>query len=232
MTEQRHPGQGVVLLVANDPRDWTTTTAALRDEGYDVVEAASFDDARSLLSSRQPGLLITELKLGLYNGLHLAWLRRNQYPTGPSIVINESPDPVLEMEAARLGCLYLLKPIDPLGLLKVAADLLDAGQQKEIADKRQWSRTEIGGRMALKIAHTQASLIDVSYGGCRLQFLRGPDMAQSLSFPVPASGVIVEGTVVWSDSTPRKKIYGIAIHGSEGTLRAWRDFVDRITPMT
>ena len=49
MTDQRHPGHGVVLLVVGDPVEWTTTTTALRDEGYDVVQAASFDEGRSLL---------------------------------------------------------------------------------------------------------------------------------------------------------------------------------------
>ena len=55
------------ILVVDDEIDIRGLIAdILRDEGYDVVEAASFDEARSLLSSRQPGLLITELKLGLY----------------------------------------------------------------------------------------------------------------------------------------------------------------------
>ena len=232
MTDQRQPGQGIVLLVATNPLDWTTNTTALRDAGFDVVEAGSFNEARSLLSSLYPRLLITELKLGLYNGLHLAWLRHDQRPTGPTMVINESPDPVLEAEAAKLGCPYLLKPVDPRRLLNVVAVLLDTVQQEEIADKRQWPRTEVAGRLALMVARTHARVIDVSYGGCRLQFPRHADVAQSLSLPVPASDVIVDGTLVWSDSTPREEIYGVAIHGSEGALRAWRGFVDRMTPMT
>ncbi len=232
MTEQHGPGQGIVLLVAMSPLDWTTTTMTLRDAGYEVVEAESFNEARSLLSSLQPRLLITELKLGLYNGLHLALLRRGQHPTGTSIVINDSPDLVLETDAARLGCPYLLKPIDPQRLLNVVADLLNAVQQEESADKRQWPRTEVGGRLALMVARTQAHLIDASYGGCRLQFPRHADVAQSLRLPVPASDVIVDGTLVWSDSTPREDIYGVAVHGSEGALRAWRGFVDRMTPIT
>ncbi len=232
MTEQRGPGQGVVLWVTSSPLHWAMTTAALRDAGYDVVETGSFNEARSLLSSLEPRLLITELMLGPYNGLHLAWLRRGQHPTGPSVVINERPDPVLEKEAARIGCLYLLKPIDPQILLNAVADLLATDHLQKIADKRQWPRTKIEGRIALKVARTHASVIDVSYGGCRLQFPRRADVAQSLSLPVPASDLIVEGTLVWSDSMRRKEVYGVAIHGSEGALQAWRDFVDRATLMT
>ena len=71
MTDQRQPGQGVVLVVANDRLEWITTTTTLRESGYDVVEAGSFEEARSLLLSLRPRLLISELKLGLYNGLHL-----------------------------------------------------------------------------------------------------------------------------------------------------------------
>ena len=232
MTDQRQPGQGVVLLVANDLLEWTTTTTALRDEGYDVVEAESFDEARSLLLSLRPRLLISELKLGPYNGLHLVSLRRIQRPIGPSIVINETPDPVLEAHAATLGCLYLVKPINPQKLHNVVVSLLVTGQREKRADQRQWPRTEVAGRLALMVARTQALVIDVSYGGCRLQFPRHADVAQSLGLPVPASDVIVEGTLVWSDSTPPEDTYGVAIHGSEGALGAWRGFVDRMTPMT
>ena len=232
MTDQRQPGQGVVLLVANDLVEWTMTTTTLRDKGYDVVEAGSFGEARSLLLSLRPRLLISELKLGLYNGLHLASLRRIQRPIGPSIVINDTPDPVLEAHAATLGSLYLVKPIDPQKLLDIVVSLLVTGQREERADQRQWPRTEVAGRLLLMVARTQARVIDVSYGGCRLQFPRHADVAQSLRLPVPASDVIVDGTLVWSDSTPREEIYGVGIHGSDSALRAWRSFVDRMTPMT
>ena len=63
MTDQRQPGQGVVLLVVNDLVEWTTTTTTLRDKGYDVVEAgaavawtavAGGDDGESLAARLTP----------------------------------------------------------------------------------------------------------------------------------------------------------------------------------
>ncbi len=229
VTEQR--SQGIVLVVASDAAGLRTIAETLRNAGYVAAEARSFTQARSLLSSLEPSLLITEIKLGAYNGLHLAWLRHGQHPTGSSIVINEHHDPVLVAEAAKLGCPYLLKPIDRQRLLHVVADLLDVGRH-ERADRRQWPRAEIRGSVALTVERTHAHVIDVSYGGCRLRFPIGADLplAQSLQLAVPASDAVVDGTLVWRESAQREDVYGVAIHGTEGALDGWRDFVDRITP--
>ena len=229
MTKQND--QGIVLVVASDAAGLRTITETLRSAGYVSVEARSFTQARSLLSSLEPSLLITEVKLDAYNGLHLAWLRHGQRPTGSSIVINESRDPVLESEAAKLGCTYLLKPIDRQRLLHVVADLLDVGRH-ERADRRQWPRMEIGGSVALTVERIQAHVIDVSYCGCRLRFPLGAavPLTQSLRLPIPASRAVVEGTPVWRESAQHENVYGVAIHGTEGALDGWRDFVDRITP--
>jgi hypothetical protein len=52
----------------------------------------------------EPDLLITELKLGEHNGLHLALRARAK--SVPAVVIGE-PDPVLERDAFQLGAMFL-----------------------------------------------------------------------------------------------------------------------------
>ena len=63
-----------------------------------------------LVSRRQgtprncPSVLIAEVRLGDYNGLHLAL--RAKAGSIPALVLG-NPDPVLEREAERLGVVYL-----------------------------------------------------------------------------------------------------------------------------
>ena len=52
-------------------------TAALRcaESGFDVTVVSTFEDAKRRLSTGQPlALLITDVRLGPYNGFHLDWL--------------------------------------------------------------------------------------------------------------------------------------------------------------
>lgn len=71
--------------------------------GYHVAVATTFSDARGLLSLR-PDIVVSELKLGEYNGLHLA-----AHAEGlgiPSIVIGPT-DICIERDAELLGATYL-----------------------------------------------------------------------------------------------------------------------------
>lgn len=70
---------------------------------YETVSAGSFADGKRLLGAA-PDLLVAEIKLGEYNGLHLATIARSLGI--PAILIGPS-DVVLEREADQVGALYL-----------------------------------------------------------------------------------------------------------------------------
>jgi hypothetical protein len=81
-------------LVFNVPLLWW-----LAAERYDVLAVATFATAKAELE-RGPRLLITQVRLREYNGLHLAlWGNARGIP---SIVVGD-PDPVLEREAKEIG---------------------------------------------------------------------------------------------------------------------------------
>jgi hypothetical protein len=88
---------------------------------HDLLVVPTFAVAKNHLRTR-PRLLIAELKLGEYNGLHLAL--RARVDGIPAIVIGAS-DSVWQAEAERLGACYL--PLDCLGaetLQSLVSDLL------------------------------------------------------------------------------------------------------------
>jgi DNA-binding NtrC family response regulator len=82
-----------------------------------VVALASFQDAKSALRARHFDVLITDVRLGAFNGLQLAGLAREIHPDIRLIVFSGFDDPVLRQDAERLGGVYLVKPVTSSYLL-------------------------------------------------------------------------------------------------------------------
>ena len=222
----------VVLVVGIGATDVDSTARLLRGDGHTVVVANSFEKARALLASNQPDLLITDIQLGAYNGLQLVWQRHFEQPGRPSIVTSSYPDPVLEAEARRLGCPYLVRPFDDHELL-TAVEFHSGLIPARDSDNRLWLRTRVGPDLTVDMEPGLATMVDVSYGGCRLRFLDGADMsiASTIQVPIPTLDRVIEGTPVWKESGQpgQGDTYGVAVGGPLEAQRAWRQFVDAIS---
>jgi DNA-binding NtrC family response regulator len=100
------------LLVVDDDRQVLKyLTDMLRDAGYNTVSAERFADAKALLSDTRPDLLLTDIRLGAYNGLQLAIYAQSRHPGIPIIVLTGYEDPTLRKEASRSGATFLVKPV-------------------------------------------------------------------------------------------------------------------------
>ena len=98
-----------VLVVASTPGLADSLLPVLGASATEIVVVTSFSAGKQQLLL-QPRLLITELRLGEYNGLHLA-LRAHANGI-PTIVIGDA-DPVLQRDAATLGATYVVDT-DPI----------------------------------------------------------------------------------------------------------------------
>jgi len=105
------PLQRSVLVVDVDPQDLGSLVSLLRAEGYRVAAAAGFEEAKHHLASEPPDLLITSLRLGPYNGLHLVLRSRVDHPGMAALVTTRFPDPVLEAEAHRQRASFVVTPL-------------------------------------------------------------------------------------------------------------------------
>jgi DNA-binding NtrC family response regulator len=123
--------QRSVLVVDANSSDRSSTVLLLEAAGYRVVSAAGFDEAKQLLASEVPDLLITDLRLGSYNGLHLVLRSRRDHPEMAALVVSRFPDPVLEAEALRQNASFLLKPLPDEDLLDAITRLLPTVDQAE-----------------------------------------------------------------------------------------------------
>ena len=78
--------------------------------GFHVLVAESFHAARELLDHHSPNMLVTELRLGEYNGLHLLMRGKAQREDLAAVVTSSWVDPVLQAETERMRGTFLPKP--------------------------------------------------------------------------------------------------------------------------
>ena len=116
--------QRSVLVVDANPTDRSHTVMLLEGAGYKVASVPGFDEAKQFLAAEVPDLLITDLRLGSYNGLHLILRSRRDHPGMAALVVSRYPDPVLEAEALRQNARFLLKPLADEQLLEAIIGVL------------------------------------------------------------------------------------------------------------
>jgi DNA-binding response OmpR family regulator len=105
------------LVVEPNELDLITVVSALTGAGFRVSATDNYLDARNLLASEPPLVLVTEVRLGAYNGLQLALRARTSGPRVTVIVMSAYADSVLQRDAERAGATFALKPVDPPELL-------------------------------------------------------------------------------------------------------------------
>jgi len=108
-----------ILIVDDDPSLLEALERSFLEAGQDVVAHDSFEDARRTLQTTRFDALITDVRLGAFNGLQLAVIGRDTYPDIRLIVFSGFDDPVLRTEAEHVGATYMVKPVTGAKLLEV-----------------------------------------------------------------------------------------------------------------
>ena len=107
-----------VLVVDDEPALLDAVRYAFERAGLQVVACRSFEDARTRILSEDFDALVTDVRLGAFNGLQLAVIARNRLPNLAIVVFSGFDDPVLREEASGLGAAYLVKPVTGERLLQ------------------------------------------------------------------------------------------------------------------
>jgi DNA-binding response OmpR family regulator len=107
-----------LLLVDDDLPLLAALSRFLSDSGFQVVPCSTFEDAKREIATVRPDILITDVRLGAFNGLQLALLARDVRSDVRLVVFSGFDDPVLKEEARRLGATYLVKPVSAHALVE------------------------------------------------------------------------------------------------------------------
>jgi DNA-binding response OmpR family regulator len=115
-----------LVIVDDDVALLEVLSRYLAAAGFRVVSSSGFEDAKLHISCTRPDIVITDVRLGAFNGLQLALLARHVRPDAQVVVFSGFDDPVLKEEARRIGAAYLLKPLTGRDLV----DELSAGASR------------------------------------------------------------------------------------------------------
>jgi CheY-like chemotaxis protein len=214
------------LIVSRNSSQQVQVDAWLRASGYETTIVADFDVARRLLTHEPPDLLVADVKLGAYNGLHLAiWTQGRSLPTR-AILIGDL-DPVLQLEATRARAAYLALPVDETSFVGVLATLFSYTPARRSPRKRVSIDAMVDGMLA--------SVIDLSYEGLRLALpdAAGLSVPPFLTITIPAFDISCRVKCVWQDrpiQTRGTLWCGATLPDNPGpSSAAWRMLVDSVT---
>jgi DNA-binding NtrC family response regulator len=118
---------GKILILDDEPAVAALYATALEAAGHHAIVCTGYEEARAYLSQEIPQALLTDVRVGQYNGLQLAVVFRSISPDGALLVVSGYDDPVIRNEAAQVGALFLLKPVRLDALVRFFADKVSAG---------------------------------------------------------------------------------------------------------
>jgi DNA-binding NtrC family response regulator len=102
---------GKILILEDDARVASAYAEALRHDGHDVTVCTGFEEAREYMKGDQPDAVLTDIRVGQYNGLQLVLLFREMCPDGRVVVVTGHDDPVIRREVAARQSEVLQKPV-------------------------------------------------------------------------------------------------------------------------
>ena len=211
------------ILIVDDHRVTRMGLAEMLSEaGYEVVTAATFQEARRILRESPPDLLIADVRLGSFNGLQLVISGQHRIP---AIVITGYADAVLEAEARRGGAEYLVKPFNPERLLMLIRSKL-GDKPEAYAMPRRWRRKTVA--LPAQVGEQSARIVDVSYGGVKFEIRPGDGTAPPPTFQLRLpNDMSLQADLVWKTMVADDVwLCGAAVWPEEGTARQWFGLVD------
>jgi DNA-binding response OmpR family regulator len=216
-----------ILVLDDDENALDGLVEMLRDAEYIATGVTTYEEARRLLAARSYDLLISDVRLRGFNGLNLVKTTRAEYPEMAVIIISGYDLPLMELESSRYQALFVHKPIRPFEFLATVASSL-AGVRRQ----RRWPRKRVVGGLRVTAAGRPAAVVDVGYGGLRLEVPKGTELPSFFEVEVSGIGLQLRVQPVWSYSSDNgnSTMYGAAL-AADATPAAdtWRAIVDRLS---
>jgi CheY-like chemotaxis protein len=183
-----------ILIVDPDPTTVAVTESALVEAGYRVAWVSTFEEATQQLALDYPDLLVTAVRLGAFNGMHLLFRFRAEHPDVPAIVIDALAD--LTPDMRRHPTRFVMPPIDRASFVALLSELLVGRTPRDPNSLRRWPRKR--AELPATIHRSVARVVELSYGGLRLEMTAAPDDVLSpIEIELPSLGLSVKAVPRW-----------------------------------
>ena len=216
-----------VLVLDDDEHTLSGIVELIREAGHHVTGAATYDAAKRLLAVSPYELLVSDVRLRSFNGLHLVMQTRADHPETAVIIITGYDDPLIDLEAHRYNAELVRKPIKPAEFLALVNDMLSG-----VRRQRRWPRKRVEGGFRVSVKGRSAAVVDVSYGGLRLEMPDKSPLPASFDVEVTGIGLHLEVQPVWSqaiDAADGTLIGATLLADHTASARTWRAIVDRLS---
>lgn len=217
---------GSVLIVEPDLEQALALRDGLLEDGHVVQVVHTFQSAVQALAAGGVGVIVTAVRLGAFNGLHLVIRKNSINPHIRCIVVGLPADRSSDVD--RLGVPFLTKPVASSSIATAVLQELDLAAEMPL---RRWPRKPV--HLAAVVSDADIDIVDLSYGGLRLQGMRTPlRVGTELTVNVPSLGVSVTAVARWTKPLHED---GESWCGAEildpppGTTNDWRGVVDSLT---
>ena len=114
-----------ILIVEDDRTFRETVCEILRDEGYKVKGARSFDKAVKRLSKHPFDVVLSDMRIGKHSGYEVIQIANQTRPNARIILMSRQAAPDMLQEALNSGAIYILpKPFGMIDLLQTINEVL------------------------------------------------------------------------------------------------------------
>ena len=213
-------------MIDDDETALSGIVELLCDAGHHVTGAPTYDAAKRLLAASAYDLLITDVRLRAFNGLHLVMQSRTDYPEMAIIIMTGYDEPMMEIEASRYNASFVRKPIQPSVFLQKVNDCLSA-----VRRQRRWPRKRVVGGFRVTAAGRSAAVVEVGYGGLCLELPEPATLPKAFDVEVAGIGLHLSVESVWLRSSPDsgRTLCGASLTADHTpAARTWRAIVDRL----
>lgn len=214
-----------ILVLDDDPQVLSGLVNVLRSASYLVTGATTSDAARRLLAFGTFDLLVTDARLGAVNGTSLVRHAAASYPSMAVIVMGGTADASFDVDSGPAGIERLADPVEPRELLGAVSRCLEA-----VRRPRRWERRRVDA-LRVMASGVPATVIDVCYGGLRLEWTEPIEVATQFDVEIPGIGLHLPMELVWtkkSATTARVRCGAALVDDGGPAARTWRAIVDRL----
>lgn len=215
-----------ILVVEDDPGLLSQVVEQLRDAQYVVTGATTTDAAKRLLAATSYDLLITDGPIGPLTGRTVGGMPHAEPPEMALMVIASNDNGALEAEARRYGATFVRGPLRAGELLATVRRCLQS-----VRRRRRWARKRVAGGFRVLAHGVPAAVLDLSYGGLRLEVPRVSHLPEAFDIEIAGIGLHLQVETVWMTRSDDglMLVCGASLSGG-GTpaARTWRAIVDRL----
>jgi DNA-binding NtrC family response regulator len=214
------------ILVAEDhalTRHEVVSVLQRRD--YSVLSVANALEVADTLKRWPVDLLITGTRMGSWFGIQIILTSRATQPDLAAILVSESDGHTELIDAGRHNIAVVSRPFLPEEFLALVAERLAT-----IRRRQRWPRKPVTSEVGVSISGQRGRLVDVSYGGCKVQVAGEHVLSPTMRMTVPVPRLELDTELIWSalSDDGATCVAGVSVQeaGSDGS---WRRFVDHVS---